>query len=269
MKKIIVFSICSVISLICGCSSDSPTSNEETPTGNYVKIHTAESNGNRFEVWSSTASNFLYGYNNIGIKVFLLGTEQNTGFAKFLPTMYHGIGGSHSIPVDEKFYYDTQNSLFTGYAVFTMYNDSATWAADFNYNGTVNVDSSVFQLSPESRSQLIMWNNSITQRTYVLTLINPRAPRVGLNAVDLMLHETADMQSYNEIESAEMFIKPWMESMGHGSGNNVNPANNGGGKYRGTANFTMPGQWFLYDSIKVNSSFITGTPPPKFILEVN
>ncbi len=271
MKKIIVFSIfCAVLTLIFGCNSDSPSSIEDPQTGNYVKIHTAESNGNKFEVWSSTASNFLYGYNNIGFKVFLNGAEQNSGFVKFLPTMYHGIGGQrHSIPVEDMFLYDTQNSLFTGYAIFTMYDTAAFWAANFSYNTLVQVDSSIIQLFPESRSQLFIWNNSVTQREYVLTLINPRAARVGLNTVDMMLHETADMQTYSEIESAEMFIRPWMEAMGHGSGNNINPTGNGGGKYSGTANFTMAGQWFLYDSIKVNNSFITGTPPPKFILEVN
>ena len=68
MKKVIVFSIFSFLALLWSCNSDSPVlNNEEVNQGNYVKIHTAEANGNKFEVWSNTAANFLYGYNNIGV----------------------------------------------------------------------------------------------------------------------------------------------------------------------------------------------------------
>lgn len=271
MKKIIVISFFAFLALAWGCNSDSPVQNEEVHNQtSFVKIHTAESGGNKFEVWSSTSANFLYGYNNLGVKVYISSAEQNTGFVKMIPTMYHGISGqSHSIPVSEKFFYDTEKGLFTGYAIFTMFDIYSIWAVDFNYNGAAELDSSVIQLLPESKSQLFKWNNSVTQREYVLTLIDPNSPRVGLNTLNMMLHESANSQTYYEVESAEMFIRPWMEAMGHGSGNNVNPVYNGGGRYSGTVNFTMAGEWFLYDSIKVNSSFITGTPPPKFIMEVN
>ena len=84
-----------------------------------------------------------------------------------------------------------------------------------------------------------------------------------------MLHQTDNMISYYEVSDAEMFIKPWMESMGHGSSNNINPTYTSPGRYKGTANFNMAGEWFLYDSIKVNGTFITRTPAPHFILQVN
>lgn len=271
MKKAIVFSIFSFLALLWSCNSDPPViNNEQNNQGDYVKIHTAESNGNKFEVWSNTAANFLYGYNNIGFKVFLNGTEQNEGYVNFLPTMYHGIGGpSHSVPVKNICTYDASIGLYSGYVIFIMYDTSAFWAADFNFNNTNRVDSSIIVLHPESKSKLYIWDNTVSQRTYVLTLMAPLSPNLGLNTVDMMFHESADLNTFSEVEAAEMFIRPWMEAMGHGSGNNVDPVPIGGGKYRGTANFTMAGEWFLYDSIKVNNTFITKTPPPKFILEVN
>ena len=271
MVKYYILSVFTAIFLLSGCNSDSPLTNEETQTGDYSKIFTSESGGNKFEVWSASSSNLRYGYNKIGFKVFSGNTEKNTGYVKYTPTMYHGLNGpSHSVPVSENFTYNNESSLFTGYAVFIMYDETAFWAADYNYNNEFSVDSSVFTLFPYSQAQVSGWDNSSTQRTYMLTLISPLAPRVGLNPVELMLHETTDMLTYSEVQNAEMFIKPWMEAMGHGSGNNVNPVWNAGDKmFKGTANFTMAGEWYLYDSIKVGSTFITGTPPPKFILEIN
>jgi YtkA-like len=270
MHKIVRILAISAAIVIYGCKSD-PVSIEEgsSPEG-YVKIHTAAQNGATFEVWSATSANsFIYGYNDIGFKVLIDNVEQTTGFVKFIPTMYHGLGGPrHTTPTDDIFNYNTDKSLFTGYVVFMMYDTAAFWAGRFNYNNTSAVDSFPFQIQYSSLSQVLGWDNVNTQRTYLLTLISPRSPRLGLNAIDVLLHESADLQSFTEVESAEMFIRPWMESMGHGSGNNTNPVSLGGGKYRGEANFTMAGEWFLYDSIKVNNQFITRTPPPKFIFDV-
>lgn len=258
-----------IITLIFyGCSKDNPVINNN-PT-DYVKIFNTESGVNKFEVYSKSSSNFIYGYNDIGFKVYINNAEQTSGFVKFKPTMYHGLSGpSHSIPVPDKYYFNSEKSMFTGYAIFIMYDTATFWAADFNYNDAMSVDSSIFTLNYSSRTKILAWDNIILENTYFLTLIAPSAPRVGLNEVDLMLHQTDNMLSYLEVNNAEMFIKPWMESMGHGSSNNINPAYISPGRYKGTANFNMAGEWFLYDSIKVAGSFITNSPAPKFILQVN
>lgn len=270
MYKIFGITAILVSVALWGCKSDPVSNQEEDPPNGYVKIYTAEQNSTKFEVWSSTSSNsFIYGYNEIGFKVFMNNVEQTTGFAKCVPTMYHGLGGpQHTTPTDDIFNYDSEKSLYTGYAVFMMYDTSAFWAARFNYNNTAVIDSFPFQIQYSSLSQVLGWDNVNTQRSYVLTLITPRSPRIGLNTIDVILHESADLQTFTEVGTAEMFIGPWMESMGHGSSNNTNPVSLGGGKYRGEANFTMAGEWFLYDSIKVNNQFITRTPPPKFIFDV-
>jgi hypothetical protein len=258
-----------LIAFLSGCGSDSPVDPGGNQSTAYTKIITAESGGNKFEIWSSSGSSLIYGYNNIGFKVFQNGTEKTGGYVKYKPTMYHGIAGpSHSIPVKEYFYYDAGDKLFKGYATFIMYDETAFWAADYNYNNEIFVDSSVFQLAYSSLGQVLVWDNIHTQRTYVVSLISPLSPRVGLNDVNLMLHETIDLQSYKELDSAEMFIRPWMETMGHGSSNNVDPVFLGGGSYKGTANFNMAGQWFLYDSISYKGTVLTKTPPPKLNFNV-
>lgn len=266
-----IFILVPVLIIIYHCgSNENIVNNNNNEPSDYVKIFTAESGVNKFEVYSKSSVNFIYGYNELGFKVFINNTEQNQGFVKWIPTMYHGIGGpSHSIPVPDKYNFDADKNLFTGYAVFIMYDTAAFWAADFNCNDQVFADSVNFDLSYSSRTKIIGWDNSSLQKTFMLTLIEPSAPRVGLNTLDMMLHSTIDMSTYTEINDAEMMIRPWMESMGHGSSNNIDPAWISPAKYRGTVNFNMAGEWFLYDSIKVNGTFITNTPAPKFIMEVN
>ncbi|MBZ0202862.1 MAG: FixH family protein [Ignavibacteria bacterium] len=269
MNRIILILSLSAI-IFYGCNNNNPVNNNTGTPSDYVKIYTASSGNAKFEVYSLSSTNFVYGYNDLGFKVYLNNVEQNQGFVKFKPTMYHGIGGPfHSVPVSDKFYFNSDKSLFTGYSIFIMYDTAAFWSADFNYNDAEQIDSMIIPLIYSSNTKIAAWDNTITQKTYFLTMLSPSDPRVGLNDVDLMLHQTQDMVSYTEVNDAEMFIRPWMESMGHGSSNNVNPAMISTGRYKGTANFNMPGEWFLYDSIKVSGNFITNTPAPKFILQVN
>ncbi|MEO8512547.1 MAG: FixH family protein [Ignavibacteria bacterium] len=268
VKSILIFGLIAVI--FYGCSSDSPVTTENNNPSDYTKIYTAVSGSNKFEVYSLTSTDFVYGYNDIGFKFFLNNAEQTSGFVKFKSTMYHGLGGpSHSVPASEKFYYDGGKHLFTGYSIFIMYDTAAFWTSDFNYNDEAFIDSSSINLVYSSKAQVYAWDNTVLEHTYILTMIEPSIPHVGLNDVDLMLHQTSNMTDYLEVNNAEMFIKPWMEAMGHGSSNNTNPSMVSPGRYKGSANFNMAGEWFLYDSIKVDGTFITRTPAPKFILQVN
>ena len=256
--------------LLTGCGNESSVNTNGNPVNTYNKILTAESDGKKFEVWSGSGSNLIYGYNNIGIKVYQDGVEKTDGYVKYKPTMFHGVGGpSHSVPVKEKFFYDNSERMFKGYAVFIMYDETAFWTGDYNFNDEIFVDSSVFQITLNRSSQILVWDNVNTERTYIVTLVSPLSPQVGLNEINLMLHETVDLQSYKELDSAEMFIKPWMQSMGHGSTNNVNPSFHNGGAYKGTVNFNMGGEWYVYDSIVYRGTTLTRTPSPKFNFEIN
>ncbi len=267
-RSIIILGIIAVI--FYGCSKDNPVTVENNTPSDYTKIYTAESGTNKFEVYSLSSTNFVYGFNDIGFKVYVNNTEQTTGFVKFRSTMWHGLGGpSHSIPVSDKFIYNSEKNLFTGYTIFIMYDTTAFWTSDFNYNDAVFIDSSLIDPSYSTKTQIFGWDNIVVEHTYFLTMISPSAPRVGLNEVDFMLHQTNTMVDYAEVNDAQMFIRPWMEAMGHGSSNNTDPVMVSPGRYKGTANFNMAGEWFLYDSIKVNGTFITNTPSPKFILQVN
>ncbi|MCU0372253.1 MAG: FixH family protein [Ignavibacteria bacterium] len=256
--------------LLYSCGDDSGTNSNEPVNTGYQKIYTVESGGRKIEAWSSGGNTFYYGYNSIGFRVYDGGAEKKTGFIKFYPKMYHEPGSPmHSSPVSENFNYNAEKGFFTGYASFTMLSDSVSfWYGFHNYNNEFSLDSVLFNVAQSDINQIRAWDNIYTGYSYVLTLINPGFPKVGLNAFECLFHKTNDDKVYTEITNAEMFIKPWMPSHGHGSSSNENPEYTSGGFYSGKVNFTMAGIWEVYDSIKVQGDFVSPKPPPKFIFDV-
>lgn len=63
--------------IFVSCSSDTPTEPEE-PGSPFNLIFNVENGALKFEVWSATANELKYGYNEIGFKVFNNGVEQKT-----------------------------------------------------------------------------------------------------------------------------------------------------------------------------------------------
>jgi hypothetical protein len=262
MRLFLYILIIPILSLITSCSNDNGNI-IDPPVSEYQLVHTVEKNNVKFGIYSASSNRLIYGYN------FVNGVEKNSGFVKFNAIMYHGLGGpSHSTPSDDRFVYDNNKKLFKGYISFIMIDTSAFWAGYFNYNNEASVDSAIINITG-SENQITLWDNQNTQKFYVLSLIKTNNPKVGLNDYHMLLHESPDMNSYTEIDNAEMFIKPWMESMGHGSPNNINPVSVGNGRYEGKVNFTMAGEWYVYDSVRVNNTWLTKTPAPKFIFNVN
>jgi len=253
------------------CNKETEITGPQSGVSAYSKINTVESGSVKFEVWSATSSGFVYGYNAIGFKVFVNGNEKSDGFVKFKPLMIHFPGQlGHSCPISQAFYYNNSEKLFTGYACFSMITDTNTsgkWIGYYNYNDTFLADSIPFSVALSS-NQLIEWDDIIGSNSYVLTLLSPSAPKTGLNDIQCLLHKYIGNNLYSEVDSAEMIIKPWMPSYGQGSGNNINPAGIGNGKYKGVVNLTRQGLWYVYDTIKINNTVITKSSPPKFIFDI-
>jgi len=255
--------------ILYSCKSESPVVPENNQNG-YIKLYTIEGSNAKFELYSATANKLVTGYNDLGFKVFVNNQEKTDGFFKFYPKMYHFVGSNmHSSPTSPSFLYDQSKSMFTGYASFFMVSDtSSNWYGFFNYNDAVSIDSSLFIVGSVSFSQVRYFVDYNAGNSYYMTLVSPFYPKQGPNVFKCILHLSNDDINFAQIDNAEMFIRPWMEAMGHGSSNNVHPTYKGGGIYEGTANFNMSGVWYVYDSIKVNGNVITPAPLPKFIFDV-
>lgn len=244
--------------LFASCSKDNSVAPVD-PVNTYSKVLTVDSANIKLEMYNSN-SNLLYvGYNEIGFKFFVNNEEKKTGVFKYTPVMFHTVGKGHSTPVQPEFTYDNSKGMFTGYVCYSMLSDSSTsfWFADYNYNDEIYMRKKSFDVVPGTGNQMRIWLNPSDTILYYLTLITPKDPVVGLNDFKVILHQTYDQTSYSEVSNAQMFIRPWMPSHGHGSSSNVNPAFTSHGKYEGKANFTMPGQWYVYDSIVVNNQTVS------------
>ncbi len=268
MKKIL-FLLFSALFLY-SCGKDNPVNTETPVNPNYTKLFTVDSAGIKYEFYSKTGATLLVGYNEIGFKVFLNGAEQKTGYVNYIPVMYHTAGPGHGTPVSPKFYFNDADGLFTGYASYIMLSDSSTsfWYGDYGYNDGNFIRHRNFDVVQNPNNQMRFWLPQGSTTLYLLTIISGKDAKIGLNDFKCILHSSDDQITYNEVDSAKMYIKPWMPSHGHGSSNNSNPVFLGNGHYQGKANYTMAGEWYLYDSIQVNNQFITPTPTFYFIFDV-
>lgn len=250
---------------------DSST-NTETPGNNsgYTKVFEASSGSTRFEIYKNGSDNLTSGYNDIGFKVYVGNQEQTTGYVKFKPKGFSSLlpGGFQSCPASSKFERDV-SGLFTGYVNFTFVTGSDYfWTGYFNYNDQSFADSVVFTVNNSSQAQQLMFQGQAPDTTkYYITLVAPYIPKYGLNDYKCMLHSTFDYMNFTQIDNAEISIRPWMPSMGHGSSNNVNPSYIGNGIYSGRTNLVMSGIWEVYNTIKINGNTVTSNPEPKYIFE--
>ena len=267
IKIIISFIVLFLVSFY-GCNNnDSVTTPPEDPQNNaYVLVLSAESGNLKFELWSATSNTLRFGYNKIAFKVFENSTPKTTGFVKFFPWLNYSVPAPmKSTPVSAQFNYVDSLQMFTGYSVFTTITGSgATWKGTMNYNNPLYSDTADFTVNPYSAAQIIYILDMQTSDSYYLTLLKPYSPGQGLSTFQCMLHRTPDNVSYEQVNDAQIYIMPWMETMGHGSPNNVHPAYTTDGIYQGTLNFSMPGELSVYDTVYHNSHKITQNIPPKF-----
>lgn len=271
MVKYLVITIAVFTFVSCGDNTiNDPVNNNPDPT-NYTLILSSVSGNSKVEVYSATASFFASGYNDLGIKFFVNNQPKTTGFVKFKPKMYHYFPGSpmHSSPASPEFTYNSSLQMFMGYASILMPTDSNMfWTGFFNYNNEASVDSVTFTVNTLGTSQVKMFVEPIGGWIYHITLVSPYYPAQGLNDLKCILHRTNNDIDYEEITNAQMYVRPWMEAMGHGSSNNVHPVYTSGGIYQGSVNFNMSGIWSVYDSITVDNVTITPSSSPKFTFDV-
>lgn len=258
MNKILLLIFCALV--FASCSNDNAVAPAD-PVNTYSKVFTLDSAGFKIEMYNESSSILFVGYNEIGFKVYVNNVEKKTGFFKYTPVMFHTSGPGHATPVQSEFQYDNSKGMFTGYVCYSMLSDTTSfWFADYNYNNETLLKGKQFDVVLGTGNQMRVWFDASSNLLYNLTLITPKDPTVGLNDFKVILHTTTDQTTYTEVSNAQMYIRPWMSSHGHGSSSNVNPAFTNHGKYEGKCNLTMPGLWYVFDSIVVNNQTISPNP---------
>ena len=92
---------------------------------------------------------------------------------------------------------------------------------------------------------------------YPISLVIPKAWKVGNNPFEITAHRMESMMSFPAATDLTIEIRPEMPSMGHGSPNNGNPVHTINGHYLGNVNFTMTGEWRINMTIMKGDRVIT------------
>ncbi len=162
----------------------------------------------------------------------------------------HMVSKTHSCPVSS-----VSSSEFdgieSGFVIFQMpSNDSEYWDISFNINmngSSMSVTKEVeVSLPLDNRKRVSVFMDANEQK-YVLALVEPSAPKIAVNDIQMKLFKMETMMSFSEVPNGTILLDPRMPSMdNHSSPNNEDLIYNQLTKtYEGKLSLTMSGYWKL------------------------
>ena len=247
-----------LLALFASCEKEEPT--VEEPTVNSVeglkKIHEFAGDSYTVTAWNETGE-FRLGYTKVYFTVqdsdgSFIDNAQLTAFPEMdMGMMKHSTPRSEITKVEGK-------PLYEAYYNFLMYSGQGdgVWYYDLGYtvgNASGSFDDVVIDVKNAFRSDgqtpvsIIKTFGGTDGRRYVITLVEPLHPTVGVNDITAYIHES-ESPEYPAIEGGfTLKLDPRMPSMeNHSSPNNVDLTWNATEKiYRGKVNFSMTGYWKL------------------------
>lgn len=242
-----------ISTFLLSCSGD----NEDVsidPLEGYSKLEEGYAKGAsaKVEIWGQ--KNFYMGYNkllvvlsdSLNLKEKI--TDAHIEFSPLMTMTMNGMVTKHACPVENP-EETAVNEVFPGAVAFVMPTAmDGTWQMAVSvHNHKINKEGEViFDITVDNPATSVMKVfSAITadNSKLVLSMLEPAAPKVGMNDIEFTIHRKASMMDWPADDSYTIEITPEMPSMGHGSPGNVNPVSSGNGHYKGKVNFTMTGEW--------------------------
>ncbi|WKK59522.1 FixH family protein [Sphingobacterium sp. BN32] len=245
MKKInFLLSLCLTLLFMSSCSKDDPSVEIETDKLIIAKATLS----NDEEITLMGDHELTVGYQKVYIQLTKDGRLQTSSNITFSPIMDMG-SMTHGAPSSALSYANQTNS-YEGYVVFTMpSSDSGSWELKFNVNGE-EISIPIRVKAAATGNLPVKSFTASNNKGYVIALVDPATPKIGVNELELMIFLKETMFSFPEQNGLTLDFDPQMTSMNHGSPNNVSPVASGNGRYKGKVNFTMTGDWRLFFDIK-------------------
>lgn len=245
MKKLSYLLILSLSIILLGsCSKDDAVIE---PENNKILIAKATLSDNG-EISILGDKELSIGYQKVYVQFKKNGQLQSSGNLSFSPIMDMGTM-THGAPSSVLKYTATTKS-FEAYVVFTMSSgESGSWALKFQVNGK-EVSVPVVVKAAATGNVPVKTVTASNGKRYVLALVQPAAPKTGMNELEVMVFLRETMFSFPEQNGLTFDFNPQMTSMTHGSPNNEAPVGLGNGRYKGKVNFTMTGDWRLFFNLK-------------------
>lgn len=262
MKTILKWAIVALlpIAVFSSCKKDTPDPIPPVnPWDDMVLVHDTTIQGEDLQIRVFSDRELYVGYNNL----FFLVTDaagkevlQPTAVA-FSPLMEMSTM-NHACPFGQPSW-NQELTMFHGYSVFQMASGvMGTWFLDL----TVTIEGIEYQytLSPSvvapAEARLFSFTDAISSNVYIVALIEPMEPKIGVNDFVVGFYVKETMMSFPEVANMNIEIEPEMPTMGHGSPNNVDPVYTADGRYEGKVNFTMSGYWKVNMLIKDSESVV-------------
>lgn len=255
MKKIILFSLyLSIITIAFSCTKSNIETEQPIP---YLKIGEAFAPGAATKVELFAKQALTTGYNTVYVALTDSVSKQAIENAQvtLLPLMDMGTM-KHSAPVENPAGVAT-HKLFTSAVVFTMPSGSmGSWSVDVavEHSGKKGKATLPITVSEPTKSRLKSFVSKADNAKYFVALVQPEAPKVGVNDMELAIYKVKNGMEFPADSSLAVTLTPEMPTMGHGSPNNVNPTHTSKGHYKGKVNFTMTGLWHLNLEFKSGAS---------------
>lgn len=244
MKYILNIILWFIVALLMNaCQKDE---NLENPINDKTVIATKVlANGNQLSILSD--GDFQIGYKNIYVKIEKDGKAINPGNISLVPTMDMGTM-QHGAP-NGPLTFDSNSGFFKGYVVFTMASgESGSWTLNLKI-ADEEVSVPILVKEALKGNVPVKTFTANDNKRYVIALVEPNQPKIGMNDLEVMIFLRESMYSYPVQDDLTLDFTPEMTSMEHGSPNNQNPTGLGKGRYVGKVNFTMTGDWRLFFNI--------------------
>jgi hypothetical protein len=250
MKLKYIFPLLFMTLFTTACSTeDNETPQTANETVGLIKIQDIVNNDQTIELYSQTGA-FKTGYNNISIRI-----KNNSNQTYFenasiswmpmmqMPTMQHSCPHSTISKVSDK------KTLYTGSVIYQMTGeDGLGWSLTFNYS-VDNVDYTVTEtisVSQAAKQNVTSFIGSDEKR-YIVALIEPLEPTIGINNLMVGLYQMESMMSFPIVENYKLMLDPRMPGMGnHSSPNNTDLSFDAEDTmYHANLSLTMTGYWVL------------------------
>ncbi len=246
--------VIAMIMLIVSCSDDKdPVPKFETELSEITTF-----SGGGITVTLYASESFFVGFNKITAKIADDNDNLLNGNISVTPMM-DMMEMDHSAPLELPEGNTFSDGKFEFNTVFVMPSgEMGSWTLNFDVNDT-KIEVPVTVSQPEY-ARMVSFVSAMDETTkYFVSLVEPGAPQVGQNDMELAIFEKESMMAWPPVTDLEIEMEPWMVSMDHGSPNNVSPVHDSGGHYLGTVNFTMTGDWQIRLVIK-QGGMVCGEP---------
>ncbi len=188
------------------------------------------------------------GFNEIALKIKDNTTNQyiKNATVTWMPVMHMAMM-SHSCPKSPVTKVSTEGSVYEGYIVFQMaQNTTEYWdlKIDYTINGSAFTATSVIDVPASTKQKVSSFMGSDNVR-YIVAYVDPHHPKVGINNMVTGVWKMQDMMTFPVVDNYKLKIDPRMPSMGnHSSPNNVDATQTlSGDLYNGKLSLTMTGYW--------------------------